>query len=67
MGHPDFLKGTLDMLILKTLARGPNHGYGIAAHIRRTSQGAFKIGGMECSLRNSTPDTVDWYIRSLSM
>jgi len=46
MGHtnPDFLKGTLDMLILRTLSRGPNHGYGIAQHIRRTSQDAFKVG-----------------------
>ena len=42
--NPDFLKGTLDMLILKTLSRGPNHGYGIALHIRRVSHEAFKVG-----------------------
>jgi transcriptional regulator len=42
--NPDFLKGTLDMLVLKTLSRGPNHGYGIALHIRRLSQDAFKVG-----------------------
>jgi PadR family transcriptional regulator PadR len=42
--NPEFLKGTLDMLILKTLSRGPNHGYGIALHIRRVSQDAFKVG-----------------------
>lgn len=42
--NPDFLKGTLDMLILKTLSLGPNHGYGIALHIRRVSQEAFKVG-----------------------
>lgn len=42
--NPEFLKGTLDMLILRTLVRGPNHGYGIALHIRRTSQDAFKVG-----------------------
>jgi PadR family transcriptional regulator PadR len=41
---PEFLKGTLDMLILRTLSRGPNHGYGIALHIRRLSQDAFKVG-----------------------
>ncbi|HYI97889.1 MAG TPA: PadR family transcriptional regulator [Bryobacteraceae bacterium] len=40
----EFLPGTLDMLILKTLTLGPNHGYGIAQHIRRTSQDALKIG-----------------------
>jgi len=32
------------MLILRTLCRGPNHGYGIALHIRRTSHDAFKVG-----------------------
>ena len=38
--HPDrneLLPGTLDMLILKTLARGLRHGYGIARHIRQMS------------------------------
>jgi len=46
MGHanPEFLKGTLDMLILKTLSRGPNHGYGTALHIRWLSQDAFNVG-----------------------
>ena len=32
------------MLILKTLTLGPNHGYGIAQHIRRVSLEALKIG-----------------------
>jgi len=41
---PDFLPGTLDMLILKTLTRGPNHGYGIAQHIQRASEDALRIG-----------------------
>jgi transcriptional regulator len=30
--------GTLYMLILKTLTRGPMHGYGIAEHIHQSSQ-----------------------------
>jgi len=34
---PDLLPGTLDMLILKTLARAPLHGYGIALSIKRHS------------------------------
>lgn len=34
---PELLPGTLDMLILKTLARGSMHGYGIAASIKRIS------------------------------
>src|SRR3979409_2057553 len=41
---PDFLPGTLDMLILKTLSRGPNHGWGIAQQIQQVSQDALKIG-----------------------
>lgn len=42
--EPDFLPGTLEMLILKTLSRGQNHGYGIAQHIQQTSREALKIG-----------------------
>ena len=41
---PDFLPGTLEMLILKTLSRGSNHGWGIAQHIQQVSQDALKIG-----------------------
>lgn len=44
MEAPDLLPGTLDMLILKTLTRGPNHGYGIAQHIHRVSREALRIG-----------------------
>jgi PadR family transcriptional regulator, regulatory protein PadR len=40
----DFLPGTLEMLILRTLSRGPNHGYGIAQHIQQISNDALKIG-----------------------
>jgi len=32
------LQGTLDLLILKTLAHGPLHGYGIAQRILTTSR-----------------------------
>ena len=41
---PDFLPGTLEMLILKTLSRGPNHGWGIAQHIQQVSNEALRIG-----------------------
>jgi transcriptional regulator len=34
---PELLPGTLDLLILKTLARAPLHGYGIALAIKRSS------------------------------
>ena len=33
----DVLQGTLDLLILRTLVRGPQHGYGIAVHIQLAS------------------------------
>jgi PadR family transcriptional regulator PadR len=41
---PDFLPGTLEMLILKTLSRGANHGWGIAQQIQQVSEDALKIG-----------------------
>jgi len=44
MGTNELLPGTLDMLVLKTLSRGPNHGYGIAQHIQAISADALKVG-----------------------
>jgi transcriptional regulator len=35
--------GTLDMLILKTLARGPQHGYGIAERIQQISEDVLQV------------------------
>ena len=35
--------GTLDMLILKTLSRGPMHGYGIAEHIHQMSEDVLEV------------------------
>ncbi|HVX65852.1 MAG TPA: PadR family transcriptional regulator [Bryobacteraceae bacterium] len=34
---------TLDLLILKTLSRGPNHGFGITVHIQTASEGLLRI------------------------
>lgn len=39
----ELLPGTLDMLILKTLARAPLHGYGIALSIKRLSEDVLKV------------------------
>ncbi len=39
----EFLQGTLDMLILKTLLLGRLHGYGIAQSIQRNSEGALHV------------------------
>ena len=41
---PDLLPGTLDLLILKTLALGSMHGYGIAAHIQQVSKDVLQVG-----------------------
>lgn len=38
----DLLAGTLEMLILRTVAVEPLHGYGIAQHIERLSQGVLR-------------------------
>ena len=37
------VQGTLDMLILKTLALEPMHGYGIGVRIEQMSNGAFRV------------------------
>jgi transcriptional regulator len=40
----DRLQGTLDLLVLKTLAsRGPMHGYGITLHIEQISQDVLRL------------------------
>src|SRR3984885_13591877 len=39
----ELLKGTLDMLVLRTLIFGPLHGYGIAHAIRGISRDALEI------------------------
>jgi transcriptional regulator len=39
----ELLRGTLDLLILRTLLPGPNHGHAIAKHIQRTSEDLLKV------------------------
>ena len=39
----DLVQGTLDMLILKTVALEPMHGYGIAVRIEQMSKGVFRV------------------------
>ena len=39
----DVVQGTLSMLILKTLALEPMHGYGIAVRLEQMSKGTFRI------------------------
>jgi PadR family transcriptional regulator, regulatory protein PadR len=40
---PDILQGTLDLLALRTLARGPMHGYGITLHVQRVSKDVLRV------------------------
>ena len=48
MGHhdetSDLLRGTLDLLILKSLARGRMHGYGIAQFVHAASEQVLLVG-----------------------
>jgi transcriptional regulator len=39
----DVVQGTLDMLILKTLALEPMHGYGVGLRIEQISKGVFQV------------------------
>lgn len=41
---PNLLPGTLDLLVLKTLVRGPKHGYGIAQHLKEVSDDVLHVG-----------------------
>lgn len=40
----DIIQGTLDLLILKSLAMEPMHGWGISNHIQQISRDTFRIG-----------------------
>ena len=39
----EFLKGTLDMLVLKVVALGPIHGYAISQRIQQISKDVFQV------------------------
>jgi PadR family transcriptional regulator PadR len=58
--HPnDRLQGTLDLLILKTLARGgPHHGYAIAQRIHQITEDSLRIeeGSLYPALQRMTAD-----------
>lgn len=52
----DVIRGTLDMLILKVLAREPEHGWGICERIQRLSADALRVqqGSLYASLHRMT-------------
>lgn len=39
----DLLQGTLDLLVLKTLALGPRHGWGISQRIQQVSDDVLRV------------------------
>jgi PadR family transcriptional regulator len=39
----DLLQGTLDLLVLRTLQTGPQHGWGIAQRIQQISQDVLRV------------------------
>ena len=39
----EFLQGTLDLLVLRTLLAGPAHGHAVAKHIQRTSEDLLQV------------------------
>jgi PadR family transcriptional regulator, regulatory protein PadR len=64
---PDALQGTLDLLILTTLGRGPQHGYGIAAHIESVSDALLRVeeGSLYPALHRMEQTgwiTADWQV-----
>ena len=59
----ELLPGTLDLLVLRTLVREPNHGYGIAQRVRELSRDVFQVG--ESSLYPALQRlTLDGYIKA---
>jgi PadR family transcriptional regulator PadR len=59
----ELLPGTLDLLILRTLVRGPHHGYGIAQRVKALSQDVFQVG--ESSLYPALQRlTLDGYVNA---
>jgi PadR family transcriptional regulator, regulatory protein PadR len=61
----DLLQGTLALLVLKSLARGPMHGYGITLHIQMVSKDLLRVeeGSLYPALHRMEQDgwvTAEW-------
>jgi PadR family transcriptional regulator PadR len=61
----DVLQGTLVLLVLRSLARSPMHGFGIALHIERISKDALRVeeGSLYPALHRMEQDgwiAADW-------
>ena len=60
MAKLDLLQGTLDLLILKTLALGAQHGWGISQRIQQISENVLRVnqGSLYPALQRL--ETADW-------
>jgi transcriptional regulator len=61
----DVLQGTLALLVLRSLAREPMHGYGITLHIQRVSKDTLRVeeGSLYPALHRMEQDgwiAADW-------
>ena len=61
----DLLQGTLALLVLKSLSRGPMHGYGITLHIQMVSKDFLRVeeGSLYPALHRMEQDgwvTAEW-------
>ena len=57
----EMLQGTLDLLILKLLARGKMHGYNIAEHIQQTSEAVQRVDeGARCPALHRVGTARSW-------
>lgn len=64
---PDQIQSALALIVLKTLALGPNHGFGIALHIENASDGLLRVeeGSLYPALHRLERDklvTAEWKI-----
>jgi transcriptional regulator len=67
VGKKDRLQGALDLLVLKTLTKGPLHGFGITMHIDAVTGGAlrFQEGSLYPALQRMENEgwvTAEWKI-----
>jgi hypothetical protein len=54
------LQGTLDLLVLKTLAqRGEMHGYGIVLHVQKASDELLAVRRVPCTRRSTAWSRAD--------
>ena len=54
-GRSDVLRGTLDLMILQTLALQPMHGYGISRRLEQLTDGEVGVSPGSPSLRCRRP------------